>query len=541
VLARPWRSTWVLWLALALAAGVRLALLVMRWPVVNSDEATMGLMAWHIAEGRQLPVFFYGQRYMGSLVAYGAAPLFWLVGPSTAALRLVTTGLFLGFMVVLWKLAAVLYDRRVASVSVLMLAFGSIPMVSGQLLADGHNATRLLTALVLLLAVGLARRPQADVTDRARRRWLWAGWGFVAGLGLWTDLLVVPFVAASAILLLVCARSGPRWRVGWAIGGLLLGIGPMLAHNVLVPGDSTVDQVLSMVSGRPEPGPAPSLVERVGGAVTLSLPMATGASAVCAVGPGSGRPRSLVAVSEQACRQVYAGWGVTLLALLAFASWQAGLAVHRIRRGGPPEAPERATVVARLALIGGSVGTLAIYAGSSPAALTPFSSARYLQAMWVGVPAVVAGLVRGGPPSAGVRTTRSLVAAGMAGTLLFGTVQLLSHARSPHPGLIQREALVEGLLRQGMTRVYTDYWTCNAVAFVSRERIVCAVLADDLTTGFDRVGSYRALVRAAPDAPYVFREGSPPADVLARDPATRRVAAVAGYVVYRRTEAPHST
>ena len=55
--------------------GYRLVLTLLTVPVSNSDEATFGLAALHIAQGRERPVFLYGQHYMGMLESYLAAPL----------------------------------------------------------------------------------------------------------------------------------------------------------------------------------------------------------------------------------------------------------------------------------------------------------------------------------------------------------------------------------------------------------------------------------------------------------------------------------
>jgi hypothetical protein len=542
------RCVWTaaVWVALATAAGVRVAAAAMQWPVVNSDEATLGLMAWHIAEGRQFPVFFYGQHYMGSLVAYAAAPVFWLAGPSPFGLRLVTIALFLAFLAALWKLAAALYDRRVASISVWVLAFGSIPMLAGQLQADGHNATRLLAVLVMFLAVTLGRAPQHDLARFRRRRWMWGGWGLVAGFGLWTDLLLVPFLGAAVLVLLACCRSGGRSRVGWAVGGLLLGIGPVIGHSLLGSGAATVDEVLGMVSGQADPRPEPSLSGRLWGAVSVSLPMATGASALCTDGIAPvWRTPALLDIPARQCAHVYGVWGLAVLVLLLAALWTAARgAWGEARRGAMRDDPRLwADAAARLAVIGAAVATLAIYAVSSPAGASPHAGSRYLQATWVGLPAVVAACISRGSASAagrernlrrlGVTVPRSLVGVVLCGTLLLGTGQLLSYAGQPHPRLLQQEALRDGLLNAGVTRLYTDYWTCNALAFTSRERIICAVLDDDLTTGFDRLRSYPAQVARAPGAWYVFRHDSAAATLLARDAAIRRVADIAGYAVFR--------
>jgi hypothetical protein len=54
----------------------------------DSDQATMGLMAKHLAEGRAFPVFMYGQNYILGVQAWMAAPMFLLFGVSVTALKL---------------------------------------------------------------------------------------------------------------------------------------------------------------------------------------------------------------------------------------------------------------------------------------------------------------------------------------------------------------------------------------------------------------------------------------------------------------------
>src|SRR5205807_7527416 len=73
---------------IALAVCLRISLIAQGWPQTDSDEATMGLMAWHIAYHGELPVFFYGQGYIGTLEGFVGAALFHVLGPSLFSLRL---------------------------------------------------------------------------------------------------------------------------------------------------------------------------------------------------------------------------------------------------------------------------------------------------------------------------------------------------------------------------------------------------------------------------------------------------------------------
>src|SRR5258708_5974038 len=148
-------SRWQVALALILAGGaaLRLWLLARGLPTLDSDEATIGLMALHLRHG-EWSVFFWGQSYMGSLEAVLAAPFVWLLGPSAFALRLAPLLMGLAGIAALAVLAARLYSPRVALVAAALLAFGSPYFVVLSVRAyGGYVETLLLGALLLLLAL----------------------------------------------------------------------------------------------------------------------------------------------------------------------------------------------------------------------------------------------------------------------------------------------------------------------------------------------------------------------------------------------------
>src|SRR5580765_6225791 len=53
----------------------------------DSDQAVVGLMAKHLADGRAFPLFYYGQHYMLAVEPWLAAPFFKVFGASIAALK----------------------------------------------------------------------------------------------------------------------------------------------------------------------------------------------------------------------------------------------------------------------------------------------------------------------------------------------------------------------------------------------------------------------------------------------------------------------
>ena len=75
-------------LALAVAIFIALRIPLFFDPALhlgwNSDAAIFGMIAKAIAAGRDFPIFFWGQSYMGPLTSYLAAPLVWVMHPMRA-------------------------------------------------------------------------------------------------------------------------------------------------------------------------------------------------------------------------------------------------------------------------------------------------------------------------------------------------------------------------------------------------------------------------------------------------------------------------
>jgi hypothetical protein len=90
--------------------------------------------------------------------------------------------------------------------------------------------------------------------------------------------------------------------------------------------------------------------------------------------------------------------------------------------------------------------------------------------------------------------------------LLIGTFIAFSEVPAAQSANQQRANLIRDLLRIGATHVYSDYWTCDALAFTSNERIVCAVINGSFQPSHNRDPRYYNLVSADPHAAYVYPE-----------------------------------
>ena len=381
--------------------GYRVVLLAAGVPPANSDEATMGLAALHISQGRELPVYFYGQHYMGTLEAYLAAPVVALAGPDIWALRLPLLMLYAVFLLAMWQLTRRLYTPWFATAIVGLLAFGSHRVIQNQFVAGGgYPEINPGAALLLLIAVVLGFRGAA-----ARHAYgLYLAFGFIAGLLIWNDWLVAPYVAVAALLLLLPGVRPLLGRPGLALlGGLLLGIAPLLWHDLTQPvGNGAIATFLNMSDGAAETGWA----QRLHGGVLLGVPLAQG---FC--GYGRCEPWQIAWAPI---------WGLLLIAATVAAA--RGLWRRRAAAGPPlaqadptlaqanpplPQAgPERTAAqdrertrqAGRLALLVAAAITVLMYVRDDAAAVTPWESARYLHGLLIATAGgLLAALVGGAP------------------------------------------------------------------------------------------------------------------------------------------------
>ncbi|MDG4756787.1 hypothetical protein [Micromonospora sp. WMMD710] len=478
---------WLTGLVVLAGVSYRLWLLGHATPPTNSDEATMGLAALHIARGEGFPVWFYGQQYMGTLEAYLAAPVFALAGgPSLLGLRLPTLALYALFLLLTWRLTVRLTgDRWFGLLVVALLALGSDRVVKNQLIAGGGYPEMNAAGVALaVLAVDLAAgRP-------GWRPVRWAAWGFLAGLMLWVDPLVLPYVVATGAVLVGFCRRELRGWAGVLLGAAaVLGAAPLLLHSLLT-GRDPLHAVLAAGGA----GASAGWADRLHGGLLLGPPLGMG---FCA--PGR-------------CATWQLWWAYALPVLLVVAAVTAWRALRRRSDTAP-----RVAAAMRLALVLAAVATLTAYTVSSTSGRTPVESARYLSCLLISLPALlwpVWTVLRDRTGPTIVRPVALLVLAATLGTAASATWQAVRTAPANRAAEARHADLVTTLRQLGVRHVRAGYWTCNRLTFASAEQVVCAVVDDTLRPGFDRYPAYRREVDGAAAPAWVAPAGSPLAATL---------------------------
>jgi hypothetical protein len=526
----------------------------------NSDEAVIGLMARHVLQG-ELPVYYWGENYIGSVGAFLALPFLAALGWTVPALRAGTLLVVAGVLV----LHATLVRRHAGAVAAVgslgLLAapaiplldyttapepgtFGLVVLVGTAIFALAHSedggirraaAVGLLvgfgawikqTTLLYVLAaasVWLLRSPEWAAL---RRRLPWPG-------GMWA--VVPPVLAGLALAALFtngCAQ--PSWletaRVAARLALLGLGAGALAGLLAVSDHRGLVARVASAfgvgavagyapalvgwwVLGQvPKSGAAPScpsgLVARLGLVVQVFLPTIAGDGGAMD-GASLLRPEALAALAAAA------------LALLSFA-WHE----RRMLLSLATLADDRRTnpvVQGFLVLL-----LLNLAAAVATGSTVDFASVRHLFPAWQAY-TVVAGVGL----AALWRSARPVFVAG-AGLLVAAVVPNVAAALGTQtsgpwsPPAIQ--ALERHLVARGAATGFADYWTAYAVDFLTDERL-------RLTTfhGARRYLGYDAAQAGSLLTAYVFEPGQLPDGVDVLGAARDRLRGVVRTDVLERT------
>ncbi|MGH2496143.1 MAG: hypothetical protein ACRDIV_15725, partial [Ktedonobacteraceae bacterium] len=407
-------------------------------------------------------------------------------------------------------------------------------------------------------------------------------------------------LSAGLMLIIFCRRELRLLSISILVLCLLIGISPLIIYNVTTPvnthelslftgsfGGGYREPTYPTPPGMPPaqafvaPKPvAPRPTQQIAGTLLVGIPVATNGTALCPVSSTDAWP-----LTDQTsgyirfCTGVHGAWGIGFVLLWLIATISALRRFIQYRRSQRKTAFSlefhRASIIEAsrlMILLGSGLTILAFTLYPQAAAVTPWISARYLVGLLIAIPAILFPLWekrnyvikslrarrflpgrpqqsplsytpqhepihnRAGTTLAVALVRNALVLLAVVVALL-GTIEIfttqLPLAQASSAG---QQALINRLVQMGATHIYTDYDDCNRIAFLSNERIVCAVLDDGLQPGLDRYFPYRAQVANAPHPFYMFPVGSVQAFLLEQKAAQQHITyaklVIGSYVVY---------
>ncbi len=435
-----------LWLALILGIGIGWKVILLGLDVVpfNADEAIVGLMARHILQG-ELPIFFYGQSYMGSLDAFLVAAGFLLLGEAVWVIRLVQLILFAGLLITTAWLGRVAFGNWRAGL--LAAALLAIPTTNVSFYTTvslgGYGEAVLIGNLLLILAIRQSR--QASNTG-------WMLTGLLAGFGLWANGLTLVYSLPAFLFMLSHRRAekktNPFWRrLGWMALGGFLGALPWWIYGA-------------------QNGLGHLVGELLGSAVSVEQANWLARSA--------GHLVNLLLLGVPAIFGLRPPWGITWLALpiLPFAAAAWGIILIFYFRTVSKPGSRRAV----FALLGG-IG-LTLFAGFLFTSFGVDPSGRYFLPLAAPLALLAADFALRGPFHPWVRygslvvivvfqfwgNLQSALAYPPGFTTQFDATTILEHRDD--------QALIRFLQSNGLTSGYSQYWVSYPLAFRSGETLI---------------------------------------------------------------------
>ncbi|MBI2442124.1 MAG: discoidin domain-containing protein [Lentisphaerae bacterium] len=161
----------------------------------STDEAWPGLMARHVLKG-ELPIFYWGQNYMGAQECYLEAGLFILLGATKLSIRLLPLAVALLFLWVSYQLARRIYNSEVAVLTLLLLAVPVpyLTMCGTMIPPPNYLAIATLGSLALILVHRIVFGKSAGFRH-------FAALGAVLGYAFWLHLAIASYLAVVLLFL----------------------------------------------------------------------------------------------------------------------------------------------------------------------------------------------------------------------------------------------------------------------------------------------------------------------------------------------------
>ncbi|MBA4394656.1 MAG: hypothetical protein C0407_13980, partial [Desulfobacca sp.] len=199
---------------------------------VHPDQGVVVLMAKHVLDGGEFPIFHYGQPYLGSLESFLLSIGFLVFGVNFWVIHIVPVFCFGVFCFALFLLAKNLFGSRAGFWGILWCIFATITFTEYTVMPQLGNITAPMFGTILLtITIKNLRSP-----DLLLKRWSYGFLGLLGGIGWWTSPMIIYYLITIAIFILLKEKT---WEVikggSWGILLFFLGACPYFCYYVMDP------------------------------------------------------------------------------------------------------------------------------------------------------------------------------------------------------------------------------------------------------------------------------------------------------------------
>ena len=452
---------WIMPATVALLVCARAAVFLLRpESYFDADQAVVGLMAKHLSELRAFPVFLYGGTYMLGIEAWLAAPLFLLVGPTVAALKLPLLAINLAIALLIVSV----FQRELALPPLRAFAAALpfiVPPVSLAAVFMEPSGGNLEPYLYIVLIWMLRRRPVLC--------------GLVFGVGFLQREFTFYGLAALAIVeaidgRLVTREGLLRWTriLGTAAAVWIAVQGLKLMSSAAGPGTSvrdvfTTSNNLAELAARTCLSPARAIAG-TGRLLTIHWPALLGTAPL---------PLATFSIESRVSQGLAgAGWLAVAVVVLAIA----GIV---LARPGGVTAPRFAQY---LVLAGGL--SVAGYLFGRCGEVT-FYTMRYELLSLLGVVGLAGWFLSARPPAI-VYAAWVAAFAGWMAVLAVPHVRFIAES-ADDPPVPAKHLLIETLRAEHVRYGTADYWLAYYIDFLTREQMIFASVAPQRILLYNRL------------------------------------------------------
>lgn len=180
--------------------GIRIYFAVISSQAINSDTATIGLMALHTLQGK-IPLFFYGQEYMGPIESTLVAFFFLLFGISSLSIYYATLSFSVLFLITTYILTKKICGTTRAGL--LAMLYASIPpfnLLSNTVAPLGYHVEILFFGnLIFILTLKIV----CDKLTKYKKMLYYIFIGLIGGIGFWNHYTMFYYLIATAVFLAI--------------------------------------------------------------------------------------------------------------------------------------------------------------------------------------------------------------------------------------------------------------------------------------------------------------------------------------------------